>query len=96
MPGDDVLGWNYADSDEPVRKGDSVRVDERIGVVEEVCLPGSPEAEDFYCGDTGGLLIRFRDGVLEFLPFGHYHRIVKLGAAAGMDSGPRADLDTDR
>lgn len=78
----DVLSWKYADSDEPIRKGDSVMVDDRPGVVEEVCMVGSREAENHYCDDTGGLLIKFGDGLLELLPFGHHHRIVKIEASA--------------
>lgn len=74
----DVLSWKYADSAKPVRKGDVVMVDDRSGVVEELCLTDSREAEAYDCEDTGGLLIRFSDGFLELLPFGHHHRIVKL------------------
>jgi hypothetical protein len=71
----DVLSWKYSDSDESVRKGDVVMVDDRCGVVQELCMPDSPEAENYYCEDTGGVLIKFEDGLLELLPFGHHHRI---------------------
>jgi hypothetical protein len=73
----DALNWKYSDCDELVKKGDSVIVDDRSGVVEEVCIAGSQLAENYYCEDTGGLLIKFEDGLLELLPFGYYHRITK-------------------
>lgn len=69
--------WNYSDSDTPIEKGHLVTVDGRSGVVGEVCMPGSREAKNYYCEDTGGLLVRFEDGLLELLPFGHYHRIAR-------------------
>jgi len=52
-------------------------VDDRPGNIEEVCMPRSREAVNHYCEDTGGLLVRFDDGFLELLPFGHCHRIEK-------------------
>lgn len=73
----DVLSWEFADSGEPVTKGDVVMVDDRSGVVQELCMPNSHEAENYYCEDTGGLLIKFDDGLLELLPFGHHHRLTK-------------------
>jgi hypothetical protein len=72
-----TVGWNYSDTDTPIEKGHPVTVDDRPGVVEEVCMPGSREARNYYCEDTGGLLVRFEDGLLELLPFGHHHRIAR-------------------
>jgi len=76
MP-DHLLGHKYTESHELVKKGDLVRVDDLGGLVEEVCLPGSQLASDYSCKGTGGLLIRFDDGILALLPFGHYHRITR-------------------
>ncbi len=80
MP-DVALSWKYSDSDEPLKKGDSVILDNRSGLIEEVCMPGSQPAENHCCEETGGLLVRFEDGLLELLPFGHHHRIVKKSEA---------------
>ena len=76
MP-DDLLGYEYADSRKPVKKGDLVFVDDRTGRVDAVCLPHSQLARDYSCERTGGLLIQFDDGILALLPFGHFHRITK-------------------
>lgn len=76
MP-DDLLGCEYNDSREPVKKGDLVFVDDRGGRVDAVCLPESQLSRDYSCAPTGGLLIQFDDGILALLPFGHFHRITK-------------------
>jgi hypothetical protein len=73
----DVLSWKYSGSEDLVTKGHLVMVDDRPGNIEEVCMPRSREAVNHYCEDTGGLLVRFDDGFLELLPFGHCHRIEK-------------------
>ena len=77
MP-DDMLSWRYNDSQELAKKGDLVVVDDRPGRIEEICMPGSQLADYFNCKDTGGLLIRYEDGVVALTPFGHYHRITTL------------------
>jgi hypothetical protein len=67
---DDVLSQKYTGSSELVKKGDSVYVEDRGGLVKEVCLPHTKLARDYSCEETGGILILFDDGVLELLPFG--------------------------
>jgi hypothetical protein len=58
------LTWKYPNSDLVVERGDAVLLDDRSGRVELVCMPGSPEAEDYYCEETGGVLILFDDNIL--------------------------------
>ena len=76
MP-DAPLIRTYSNSLEFVKKGDLVIVDDRPGKVEEVCLPGTLLADSFSCEDTGGLLIRYDDGILVLEPFGNKHWIKK-------------------
>ncbi len=75
---DPTVKWIYSDSQEQVKKGDLVMVDEKRARIEEVCMAGTALADSFSCEDTGGLLIRYEDDVLVLVPFGHHHRITKL------------------
>ncbi len=83
---EEILGCLYTNSQEPIKKGDLVLVDDLHGRVDEVCMPGSELADSFNCEDTGGLLILFEDGVLSLLPFGHFHRISKLRSTTTNDT----------
>lgn len=85
---DDLLGCEYTDSREPVKKGDSVFVDGRGGRVDAVCLPESQLARHYSCERTGGLLIQFDDEILALLPFGHFHRITKRADGDAVGQGP--------
>jgi hypothetical protein len=40
---------------------DIVRLAGRIGEVEKLLMPGSEEASDYKCVETGGVLVRMRD-----------------------------------
>ena len=73
-----ILNHHYSGSLEPININDSVIVDDRSGLIVLVCMPQTKPAEDYYCEDTGGILVRFTDGLLELLPFGHSHKIVKI------------------
>ena len=72
----------YSDSREPVKVGDRLFVDDLPGRVTGVFMPGTKEAEDCYCEDTGALAILFNDGTAVLLPFGNRHKITKIPAAA--------------
>lgn len=72
-----ILADKYTESDEFIRKGDLVSVDDQPGFVDEVCPVGTALARDYSCEKMGGLLIQFDDGTLVLLPFGTYHYISK-------------------
>ena len=74
---DDVVSAWYAGSHNPVRPGDSVTLDDHPGRIEQVCMPGTEAAEHLDCEEAGALVIRFEDGVVAVIPFGHYHQLVK-------------------
>ena len=68
----------YGSSDIPVRVGDRVSIDLHLGTVCGVYSPGSQEAADCYCEDTGAISLTFDDGVPVVIPFGNRHEIVKI------------------
>jgi hypothetical protein len=74
---DEVLSEKYAGSNERIHDGDLVCIDGKEAVVSKVLMPGTISAEQYYCEDTGGVLVEFRDGFLALLPFGHHHVVVK-------------------
>ena len=76
---DQVVGPNYADTGLPLKIGDAVLVDNHRAKVEGVFFPGTQEAADCHCEDTGALAVRFDDGIPVLLPFGNRHAIAKLG-----------------
>lgn len=65
-----MISPKYDDSEEFVKKGDWVYVDDLRGQIKEVCLPKSRLARAYSCQDSGGLLILFEDGILELRNFG--------------------------
>ena len=79
----ETLASIYNASKEFINVGDYAMVDDRAGYIREVCMPGTVIAEHYCCEESGGLLIEFENGLLELLPFGHHHRIVKLERAKG-------------
>lgn len=64
------LKEHYTGTSDLIKVGDSVYVDGRGGMIQEICLPNTQVASDYGCARTGGLLILFDDGVLELLHFG--------------------------
>jgi hypothetical protein len=55
-------------SGEVVLAGDAVSLKNKTGVVAGVLQPGEPQAFDYSCGDTGGVLVAFSDGDLQLWP----------------------------
>jgi len=53
---------------EVVLNGDSVKVQNKIGTVVGLFQPGTEQAKDYSCSDTGGVLIEFTDGDLQLWP----------------------------
>lgn len=76
MQDDQVSPW-YAASRSPVMPGDCIALDGHAGRVEQVCMAGSEAAAYIDCEESGGLVIRFDDGVVAVIPFGHYHQLLK-------------------
>jgi hypothetical protein len=75
--GDAVLSKFYTSTEEEIHSGDRINLDGRFGLVEIVCKPNSDVAETYACFASGGLLILFDDGVLELIPFGYFHHIMR-------------------
>lgn len=74
---DTVLSKFYTSSEQEIHSGDRINLDGRIGLVEIVCQPNSDVAASYACFASGGLLILFDDGVLELIPFGYFHQIMR-------------------
>ena len=72
-----VISSTYDDSQEHVKAGDLVLLDGHPGRVEGVFMPGTSQAADCHCEDTGALSILFDDGISVIYPFGHLHVFTK-------------------
>jgi len=71
------IGPTYNDTNEPINAGDLVYFDNQAASVEAVLMPNTPEASNYYCEDTGGLLLTFEKFGLTLEPFGVCNRVVK-------------------
>ena len=52
-----------------IQEGDLISVAGHRGHVERIFMAGTPEAGDFACGKTGGVLLNFDNGDLQVWPF---------------------------
>jgi hypothetical protein len=73
---DAFVGTNYTDTGNLICVGDKVLIDLHPGKVTGIFLPGTKEAADCYCEDTGALAVLFDDGVPVLLPFGNRQTVV--------------------
>jgi len=68
----------YTNSLLPIEVGDHVSVDDHSGVVKRICFAGTQDARDYSCEKTGGILIKYDDGILALEPLGFYEEIQKI------------------
>ena len=68
-----------------IDKGDRIVVIDQQGVVEEVVIPQTPQAKDYSCFNTGGVLLRFDSGDLQLWPYINEDLVLirKGGASSG-------------
>ncbi len=78
--------------------GDLVIAANQQAVVEKVIKPGSPDASDYSCSATGGLLLAFQNGDLQLWPSPRRTKIsVSLDGtwAKGLRASEHSDIDTN-
>lgn len=64
-----TVSTHYADG-VPVRVRDCISIDGVVGVVRALIHPGTTEARDYFCNDTGGILYDTDKYGLMLIPFG--------------------------
>ncbi len=70
IPDDCRVTSHYADTGRQVREGDKCYLDGHPVRVKKVILPGSAEAMETYCEETGGLMLESAAWGLALIPFG--------------------------
>ena len=73
-----ITAPQYTGTSISIRNRDRVVVDDRYGSIELVCTPQSDMAFACSCGQTGGLLILFDNGIRTLIPIGNYSFIHKV------------------
>lgn len=69
-PDDCRVSLHYADTGRQVREGDECYHDGHPVRVKQVIFPGTPEATETYCEETGGLMLESAAWGTTLVPFG--------------------------